>query len=190
MHSLSAAVAPPWTCPQCRRRVPGREPLCHCGFERARAAALAASTVPGPPSPAGGGHPPVVLGALLFVGVASVLLYVAVRRLDTVAGCSAYREPPGPRRGDVSAPARPAGREEPAPAGRGGGPRHDARTEAADGGGGGLGPRGRAARPASAQGSGGDEHAGGGLSEVRGRVRRAAGWHRPGPLAMAIGWPR
>jgi hypothetical protein len=106
MHSLSAAVASPWTCPQCRRRVPGREPLCHCGFERARAAALAASALPRPSSPAAGGRRPVVLGAVLFVGVASVLLYGAVRRLDTVA--SAPRTVSPLARGPATYPLLPA----------------------------------------------------------------------------------
>jgi len=106
MHSLSAAVAPAWTCPQCRRRVPGREPLCHCGFERARAAALAASALPRPSSPAAGGRRSVVLGALLFVGVAGVLLYAAVRRLDTVAGAPRTVSPLA--RGEATYPLLPA----------------------------------------------------------------------------------
>jgi hypothetical protein len=109
MHSLSAAVASPWTCPQCRRRVPGREPLCHCGFERARAAALAAraaSALPGPSSRAAGERRPVVLGALLFVGVASVLVYAAVRRLDTVAGAPRIVSPLA--RGEATYPLLPA----------------------------------------------------------------------------------
>jgi len=31
---MSTAVAPVWTCPQCQRRVPRREPRCHCGYAR------------------------------------------------------------------------------------------------------------------------------------------------------------
>jgi len=31
---MSTAVASAWTCPQCQRRVPGREALCHCGYAR------------------------------------------------------------------------------------------------------------------------------------------------------------
>jgi hypothetical protein len=102
MHALSAAVAPPWTCPQCGRRVPGREPLCHCGFAQVHAAAAR------PSAPAAGGRGRgAVRAAALVAGLAGLVLYAAVRRLDRRAE-GAGPAPSPLARGQAIYPALPA----------------------------------------------------------------------------------
>jgi hypothetical protein len=70
-----------WTCPQCQRRVPGREPFCHCGFARTSAAAAGRSVAarPGSPRPV---QPWAVLVMALVAGLLGMVAYVAVRPRD------------------------------------------------------------------------------------------------------------
>ena len=85
-----------WTCPQCRRRVPGRAPLCHCGFARAAAS---------PPSPGSTSWLP-VLAALGAICLVAALALSAARPGTSHAAASSYA---GPRmRGPVGYPPLPA----------------------------------------------------------------------------------
>lgn len=98
---MSTAVSS-WTCPQCQRRVPGRQPLCHCGFARASAAAAGRAVAARPLSPS-------VLVTALVACVLGVLVYVAVRPRDRSLAAAPVLHPQ--IRGPVGYPALP-----PAPA--------------------------------------------------------------------------
>jgi hypothetical protein len=109
---MSTAVSS-WTCPQCRRRVPGRAPLCHCGFARAAVSSsspLASSpstrpTIPDSDTPGSASWLP-VLAALAAVCVVAALALSAARPGTTRAAVSPYA---GPRmRGPVGYPPLPA----------------------------------------------------------------------------------
>ena len=94
-----------WTCPQCGRRVPGREPLCHCGFSRADAARAEQSAAARTPSPTGEVRRRAGLLAALVAGVVGVSVYVAVTSRDHDLATTARR----PRiRGPLGYPALPA----------------------------------------------------------------------------------
>jgi hypothetical protein len=83
--------------------VPGREPRCHCGFERTSASAR---SFPVPPSsPAGGRRRGAVLVAALAAGVIGVLLYAAIRRDPNLEAAARTRSEP--IRGEAIYPALP-----------------------------------------------------------------------------------
>jgi len=118
---VKPAFAPAWTCPQCQRRVPGREPRCHCGFERTSASTAPSFPVPPPLSPAGARGREAVLLAALAAGLIGVLVYAAVRHeANLEAGARSRSEP---SRGEAIYPALPplpaAARARPARAGAG-----------------------------------------------------------------------
>src|SRR5258707_10938459 len=95
MHALGAAVAPPWACPQCGRRVPGREPRCHCGLTRAEAASSGRPASPPPGSGAARNGPRGALVATVLAAAAVLFaLYAAIRRLDQGAQGAARTESP------------------------------------------------------------------------------------------------
>jgi hypothetical protein len=107
-HALSAAVAPPWTCPQCGRRVPGREPRCHCGLERVHASPAGRSAPSSPGSrTAGDGRRTSIVVTVLAAVAASFALYAAVRRMDQDAP-GATRTPSPLARGEAIYPGLPA----------------------------------------------------------------------------------
>jgi hypothetical protein len=107
-----------WTCPQCRRRVPGREPLCHCGFSRADAARAEQSAAARTPSPTGEVRRRAGLLAALVAGVVGVSVYVAVTSRDHDLAAPVRR----PRiRGQLGYPALPALPTAPVRRGRPGG---------------------------------------------------------------------
>ncbi len=72
---MSGPAAATWSCPNCERRVPSREDVCHCGYDRRRAPARREQpVVQDVPGSAGMGRlltalASVVFGALVFVGV-------------------------------------------------------------------------------------------------------------------------
>jgi hypothetical protein len=108
---MSTAVARSWTCPQCQRRVPGREPRCHCGFERAHAGdarAAGAARASGDARASAGGQTGrrVVLVAAL-VACVGVLLYGAFRPRAAKLGI-APRTADERSRGEAIYPALPA----------------------------------------------------------------------------------
>lgn len=72
---MSTAVSS-WICPQCRRRVPGREPLCHCGFARGAASPSAAGGIV---SPRGTLDSLPVLAAAAAVCVVAALVFASAR---------------------------------------------------------------------------------------------------------------
>jgi hypothetical protein len=76
---MSTAAARPWTCPQCQRRVPARQPRCHCGFERASLALRSASVRAVSPPPAA---PSPVLALALAACALGLGAAIAVRLLD------------------------------------------------------------------------------------------------------------
>jgi hypothetical protein len=81
--------------------VPGREPRCHCGFER-----TSASEFPVPPSSAAGGRRRgAVLVAALAAAVIGVLLYAAIRRDLNLEAAPRTRSEP--IRGEAIYPALP-----------------------------------------------------------------------------------
>jgi hypothetical protein len=100
---MSTAVSS-WTCPQCQRRVPGREPVCHCGFARPAGPAAASTR---PLSPSGDGRQ---WHVLVTAGVACVLaglVYMALRPRDLdLAAAGTVRRPR--IQGPVGYPALPA----------------------------------------------------------------------------------
>jgi hypothetical protein len=109
MHALSAAVASPWTCPQCGRRVPGREPRCHCGLTRAEAASSGRSA---PALPASGTDRPdgrrgAIVATVLATAAVAFALYAAIRRFDESAQAAARPQSPLAR-GEAVYPALPA----------------------------------------------------------------------------------
>lgn len=118
---MNTAFAPAWTCPQCQRRVPGRELRCHCGFERTSASAAPSSPVPPPLSPAGGRGRGAVLLAAIAAGIIGVLVYAAVRHEANLEAAARSRSEP--IRGEAIYPALPplpaAARARPARAGAG-----------------------------------------------------------------------
>jgi hypothetical protein len=98
-----------WTCPQCGRRVPGRAPLCHCGFTRGAAQSLSDSR-----SAAGVGIAPsrATSGTALVLAAAAGMCVVAA--LVFAAARPGVRRNPGPAsaaaprmRGPVGYPALP-----------------------------------------------------------------------------------
>ena len=118
---MNTAFAPAWTCPQCQRRVPGREPRCHCGFERASASPAGSFPVPPPLPPAGARGRGAVLLAALAAGLIGVLVYAAVPHEANPE--AAVRSRSEPIRGEAIYPALPrlpaAARSRPARAGAG-----------------------------------------------------------------------
>jgi hypothetical protein len=107
---MSTAVSS-WTCPQCRRRVPGRAPLCHCGFARAAASPsspvsasrLAPGTSSSQSAQSSASWVPVVAALAVMCVVAALALSAArpgTTRLSLLAG-------PRPR-GPVGYPPLPA----------------------------------------------------------------------------------
>ena len=100
--------------------MPGREPRCHCGFERANASARSFPVSP-PLSAGGGGRHWAVLAAALAAGVIGVLLYAAVRHDLSLE--SAARPGSELSRGEAIYPALPplpaAAKARPARAGEG-----------------------------------------------------------------------
>jgi hypothetical protein len=103
---MTSAV-PSWTCPQCRRRVPGREPLCHCGFSRGDATAVARSVLPVPPwaVPARG---LAMAAALLAMGVVAAVVYsMRPREPGVAAGTSTSGPHPQARLGYPALPSLP-----------------------------------------------------------------------------------
>lgn len=105
---MSTAVSS-WTCPQCGRRVPGRAPLCHCGFAQAAASLSSPRSAPGsasaaPSAPGKTGWLP-VLAAVAGMGVVAALVFAAARPGTTRRTAPASA---GPRmRGPVGYPALP-----------------------------------------------------------------------------------
>ena len=85
--------------------MPGREPRCHCGFERTSASAPARSFAVPPSSPAGGRRRGAVLVAALAAGVIGVLLYAASRREPNLEAAPRTRSEP--IRGEAIYPALP-----------------------------------------------------------------------------------
>jgi hypothetical protein len=118
---VNTAFAPAWTCPQCQRRVPGREPRCHCGFERTSASPAPSFPAPPPLSPAGAWGRGAVLLAALAAGLIGVLVYAAVRHDANLEVAVPSRTEP--TRGEAIYPALPplpaAARARPARAGAG-----------------------------------------------------------------------
>jgi hypothetical protein len=102
---VNTAFAPAWTCPQCQRRVPGREPRCHCGFERTSVLPAGSFPVPPPLSPAGARGRGAVLLAALAAGLIGVLVYAAVRHQANLE--AAVRSRSEPTRGEAIYPALP-----------------------------------------------------------------------------------
>ncbi len=109
MHALSAAVAPPWTCPQCGRRVPGREPRCHCGLTRAEASSSgrSAPTPPGSRAAPADARRRAIVVTLLAAAAVGLALYASIRRLDQGVQGAARTERPLAR-GPALYPALPA----------------------------------------------------------------------------------
>ena len=100
---MSTAVSS-WTCPQCRRRVPGRAPLCHCGFARIASHSSSAAGS-GVASPRGSLGSFAVLAAAASVCVVAALVFAAARpggRRLTTTSVAAPR-----MRGPVGYPALP-----------------------------------------------------------------------------------
>jgi hypothetical protein len=113
--SMGTAVSI-WRCPQCGRRVPGREPLCHCGFTRADAARAERAVAGRMPARAGETRRAGLL-AVLVAGVVGVSVYVALTSRDNDPA-AVHR----PRiRGQVGYPALPALPAAPVRRGRPGG---------------------------------------------------------------------
>jgi hypothetical protein len=88
---MNTAGSHTWLCPQCQRQVPAREAICHCGFDRVKAAAREsrrASSVAAP-APRRGSSRVLVYGAL-FLAALAVVIYAS---LSTSRGDP---EPPAP----------------------------------------------------------------------------------------------
>jgi hypothetical protein len=103
---MSTAVSS-WTCPQCQRRVPRREPLCHCGFARPSVAAAGRAGAARPHSPAGERRQGRVLVTAGVVCVLGVLVFMALRPRDL--GLAAAAPVLRPQiQGPVGYPALPA----------------------------------------------------------------------------------
>ena len=72
---MSGYAAATWSCPSCERRVPSREDVCHCGYDRRRTPAQGEQpVVQDLPGGAGMGRlltalAGIVVAALVFVGV-------------------------------------------------------------------------------------------------------------------------
>jgi hypothetical protein len=96
---MSTAAASTWPCPQCRRRVPRREPVCHCGYARTTdspAARPAGSEVALPPEIP---RATVVAGIAVIAMVGVLVLAVVVQEIR--------RTGVEPVRGEVRYPALP-----------------------------------------------------------------------------------
>jgi len=98
---MSTAAASTWSCPQCRRRVPRREPVCHCGYARTADTPAALPAAPHLAAPDGDVGPRVVL----FVALAAAVVggFVAAVVLQEVR-----RTGVEPARGEARYPALPA----------------------------------------------------------------------------------
>ncbi len=109
---MSTAAASTWPCPQCRRRVPRREPVCHCGYARGTESLAA----PAENAMAAGGE--VVRRALLVAGLVAglVVVFVAaivwqeIRRTGVEPAHGEVRYPALPMVPDKARPLRPAAR--------------------------------------------------------------------------------
>jgi hypothetical protein len=98
---MNTAVTHTWPCPQCQRRVPARETICHCGFDRAKAAARdarRASAVATAPAPRKRPSRVLVYGGLLLVALGSVI-YASLRAApgDPEPAAPAPGDDPRPR---------------------------------------------------------------------------------------------
>ena len=83
-----------WTCPSCRRRVPQRVQVCHCGFTRTAAAAVEEQAVP-----AAGGLSWQFWSWMALVGIAILLGVVQLFRpyeRPAIPPLLGYVDPPRP----------------------------------------------------------------------------------------------
>lgn len=101
---MSAAVSS-WRCPQCQRRVPGRAPLCHCGFPRTAAGGAGSSLPGGGPARPGTSARPLWLAAGLGALLLGAAGYLVVRFADE--GLSAAPSTRARFRGPAGYPALP-----------------------------------------------------------------------------------
>jgi hypothetical protein len=125
---MSADASQPWSCPQCERRVPARQDVCHCGFDRRRWPAARKDVAAGTEAPTADGNWRLwaALAGVIVLGVAFAALTqregpAAPGSGPARAGASGYPPLPvaGPG-GEPSAEAPPtevSGAEEGAPAG-------------------------------------------------------------------------
>jgi hypothetical protein len=94
---MSAPVVSSWTCPQCRRLVPRREPRCHCGLERSQARIPERATVADGVSVFRDPRSrPLLIATALAAGCSLVIYAVATQPADQPPGTSAgstHREP-------------------------------------------------------------------------------------------------
>ncbi len=93
---MSGPGAATWSCPACERRVPSREDVCHCGYDRRRAPVRRGQPEQDDSSGVGMGRLLAALGVLVFGAV----VFVAVNTM----------------KGGKPTPTRPAVEEEPSPA--------------------------------------------------------------------------
>jgi hypothetical protein len=115
---MSTAVASVWTCPQCQRRVPRREPRCHCGYARGDDALPAPAADPARGSGGDVGRQ-VLIAAILAVCIVGLLVFMVVLQETRRSGVE-------PARGEARYPALPAVPEKARPS-----PRRSARPVAA-----------------------------------------------------------
>jgi len=100
---MSADTSQPWSCPQCERRVPGREDVCHCGFDRRRWPAARRDAGAGPEGPPAEGNRR--LWIALAAVVAGGVLFAILTQRD--GGPAATNQAP-PRPGASGYPPLPA----------------------------------------------------------------------------------
>src|SRR5262249_59170635 len=101
---MSTATALTWSCPQCRRRVPRREQVCHCGFMRS----AEPLPLPEPPAPVGERTRDTEEAARRVVLVAAAIVGLIVLGVAGVVLQELRRPGPEPRRGHARSPALPA----------------------------------------------------------------------------------